>query len=259
MKYALVFKGISYAISDYDIKRTGKEYTIDFDDSIKSFEDNIIKPLTSRGDEVDTFFNTNTSDKLDSYINRMNPKNINLYKYNSQPTDWRYINKIILEGMFLVKQYQEFSKIEYDYVIVTRFDIYIYDSILTMINAYLPKNGVSVVTPNNDCFFMFNGNLLDKMISIFTDMYNRGAVSHSFTELTHNSGIETHAFYSYCGASTKESMKTPFYRINRYMFTPKDHYWFHHTIEEAYDPNSKHYVFQIKPNTEYTSGIILVR
>ena len=41
MKYALVFKGISYAISDYDIKRTGKEYTIDFDDSVKSFEDNI--------------------------------------------------------------------------------------------------------------------------------------------------------------------------------------------------------------------------
>ena len=256
MKFALVIKGLSYVKElNYYNERAKEPHSISFEDSIQSFEDKVINPLRENGHSVDIFFNTNTSDKVDSFIQRLKPCKVILYEYNNKGTTWDYINNLILQGLILVKEH---NKDNYDYIIVTRFDIFIFENILNLFKSYIPEVGISTIAPNNDCFFIFNGQLLDKLIQIFYWMTINIKCTHSFTVFAQINNIIVHSFYNYTGVCTKESTQNPFYRVNRYIFVPKDHYWYHHSIEECFDPNSKHYAFQCPINTEYKSGTIIL-
>jgi len=254
MKYALILKGLSYVKDlDHDNDKVGKSYTIDFDNSIQSFKDKIINPLRENGNDVDIYFNTNSSEKLDKYIENLEPICVSKYEYSHKKSSWALINKLIYDGLLLVKN----KGINYDYIIVTRFDIYIFENIMNVLTAYIPDIGLSTTTPNNDCFFIFNGSLLDKMLNVFRFLYTNNEISHRYPELSQMLGIKVHTFYNYTGACTKESMQVPFYRINRHIFLPKDHSLFIHSLEEALDPSSKHYALQHPINTSYTSGVFI--
>jgi hypothetical protein len=93
------------------------------------------------------------------------------------------------------------------------------------------------------------------MLNIFNFLYKKDEISHQYTQLSQTMEIKVHTFYNYIGACTKESMQVPFYRINRHIFLPKDHFLYFHSLEEAHNSSSKHYAFQHPINTQYTSGV----
>ena len=80
MKYALCFRGISY-YKDYYHADSPQLFDVDFSQSLGSFQKNIIKPLKETGNDVDIFFTTYDSVKLQDYIDIMKPKAVKLNSY----------------------------------------------------------------------------------------------------------------------------------------------------------------------------------
>ena len=69
MRFSLILKGLSYVPdASHENDTTNQSYSVDFRHSVQSFKDKIIHPLREKGHEVDIFFHTNTSEKLEEFI-----------------------------------------------------------------------------------------------------------------------------------------------------------------------------------------------
>ena len=119
MKYALCFRGISY-YKDYYHADSPQLFDVDFSQSLGSFQKNIINPLKETGNDVDIFFTTYDSVKLQDYIDIMKPKAVKLNSYQYlRPGTWRNVLTMFIDTLNLIKN----TNIYYDYIIRIRFDI----------------------------------------------------------------------------------------------------------------------------------------
>ena len=106
--------------------------------------------------------------------------------------------------------------IYYDYIIISRFDNYIFENIL---NVFIAENGVSSISKGEDNFFIISGSILDLVYNYFIELINKNAVTHSYTEYFLSKGLRCHKFYK----EIKDQKNHPFLKTTRQLFTPKNH------------------------------------
>jgi len=189
MKYALALRGISY-LKDYKMGNN-EPYEINFTWSWPFCKTNIIDPLIAEGHSVDIFFNTYNSEKLEYFMNICNPVKSLIKDYNNNilPGDCRHINKINYDTFNLIKQYQCEKQIEYDLIIMSRFDLF---PIAKLTDFYIQKNTISIVAPRLDTFFIIGHSIIDHLI----DLFKHDFMVHEFVKLLYkNYNIKTHLMF----------------------------------------------------------------
>lgn len=147
MKYAICYRGISYK-ENYFNEPGLNPYNVDFYECLPSNKKYLIDPLKEKGNEVDVFYNTYDSPKLKEYIDELNPANVCLSEFNSkiQKYNFPHVTQLIINSLEQIKKYQLENDIMYDYIILTRFDIYLLNDFSEI---YLPENAISVPTRTN--------------------------------------------------------------------------------------------------------------
>jgi hypothetical protein len=247
MKYAICYRGISYK-ENYFNEPGLNSYNVDFCECLPSNKKYLIDPLVEKKNNVDVFFNTYDSLRLSEYINELKPVDINLKQFNSsiQKYNFSHVTQIIIDSLEQIKKYQNDNNIEYDYIILTRFDIVLLNDFSEI---YLPENAISVPTRNDDCFIVISGNLLNDAIEIYKNNQHKCITHHMVYKFLEN-GIRYHAMYpnkpgDECG------YKAPFWRLARVMLTPDGHNVKEYNLEDVYDKNSKYYGFLYPPHEKY--------
>lgn len=110
MRIAILIKGIARAHSTHF--RRGVNYK----NCLDSFKDNIIKPLSERGDEVDVFLTTYNIDGLNDSELR---KDYEAFMVEYVPYHGSTQKMTLYRGLEVIKE----CKKEYDCILMTRFDI----------------------------------------------------------------------------------------------------------------------------------------
>jgi hypothetical protein len=243
MKYALCFRGISY-YKDYYHADSPQLFDVDFSQSLGSFQKNIINPLKETGHDVDVFFTTYDSIKLQEYIDIMKPKAVKLNSYQYlAPGTWRNVLNMIIDTLNLIKN----TNVHYDYIIISRFDNFIFENIL---NVFIAENALSSISKGEDNFFIISGSILDLVYNYFIELINKNAVSHSYTEYFLSKGLRCHKFYK----EIKDQKNHPFLKTTRQLFTPINHTFHLCNLEDLYNPHSEFYGFLYEPVKEFTSS-----
>ena len=247
MRYAICYRGISYK-ENYFNEPGLNPYNVDFHECLPSNKKYLIEPLVEKGNNVDVFFNTYNSPRLSEYVNEFNPVDVNLKKFNSsiQKYNFVHVTQLIIDSLEQIKKYQNDNNIEYDYIILTRFDIVLINDFSEI---YLPENSISVPTRNDDCFIVIAGDLLDRAIEIYKkNQYN--CISHHLVYKFLENNIRYHAMYPN-KPGDECSNKMPFWRLARLVFTPEGHNVKLYNIEDVYDEKSNYYGFLYPPYKEY--------
>jgi hypothetical protein len=251
MRIALAFRGMSY-MKDYIYNlgdgRSTDPYTVDFSDCIPVYFKNVIKPLKDSGHQVDIFFRTYDSVKLQSFIDQLNPIKIVLSEYDplAMPNSM-FGYRIDRDSAKDIKEYQDENGFIYDSVIETRFDLYIYENIT---NLYLPDNTVSVITPGQDALMFYPGIFLPNIINVFNTLANNNVLVLNFCNYL---DVASHTCYN---NKFINNNYYPFYNNSRQLFTPIGHYFkIGGTLEEINDLSSKYYSDVNKCNQTFTSAI----
>lgn len=240
MRYALCLRGISY-LENFPHDYSCEPFTVDFSPCIPYLKENIIQPLVQQGHEVDVYFWTYPSSKLEHFKQEMNPVAVELgtYQYASPGTNASVYNGI-LNVLSLTKQ----SDRAYDYVLCSRFDNVFFEKIT---NVYIPENCLTTVTPRDD-FFIFSYNLFDTLMASFAEFRNRNLMFHDYTSVLSSRGVRCHTMYSHVYISRHY----PFFKTARQLFCKEGHPYRLCDIKDIYNPRSKYYSFIYKANTEYT-------
>jgi len=232
MKYALALRGISY-FKNYGNKGqlpkrmdgSNEPYEINFTWSWPFCKTNIIDPLIAEGHSVDIFFNTYNSEKLEYFMNICNPVKSLIKDYNNNilPGDYRHINKINYDTFNLIKQYQCEKQIEYDLIIMSRFDLF---PIAKLTNLFIPTDTLSIVEKRLDTFFFVGKPILNEI----TDLFKHNFMVHEFVKLLYNNyNIKTHIMFK--NITKREDNHDNKYNIHplacntRNAFIPNTH-WF---------------------------------
>lgn len=112
-------------------------FTIDFRDTAPSFLNKVVKPLQANGHKVDLFLFTYPHDNTSEMKNLYQPVHIHWKNYEEIPLG--IAQTLIGEPMLVdqhlecidgVEAYEKKEEILYDQIIITRFDLYYYQSIL---------------------------------------------------------------------------------------------------------------------------------
>lgn len=247
MKYAICYRGISYK-ENYFNEPGLNPYNVDFCECLPSNKKYLIDPLKKKGDQVDIFFNTYDSIKLNDYVKELNPVDVNLKQFNPsiQKYNFSHVTQIVIDSLEQIKKYQNENNVKYDYIILTRFDIVLLNDFSKI---FLPENAISVPTTNDDCFIVISGNLLEDSISIYKQNQHNCITHHMVYKFLENK-IRYHVMYpnkpgDECGN------KMPFWRLARLVFTPEGHNVKLYNIEDVYDEKSNYYGFLYPSHTEY--------
>lgn len=126
MRYAICYRGISYK-ENYFNEPGLNPYNVDFYECLESNKEYLIHPLREKGNDVDIFYHTYDSLKLKNYIDELNPVDVYLKQFNPgiQKYNFFHVTQLIIDSLEQVKKYQIENNITYDYIILTRFDIYL--------------------------------------------------------------------------------------------------------------------------------------
>ena len=137
MRIGYIFTGITYQenfLSPHHVGHNLNEYTIDFRDTYNNVNNNLIEPYIKQGHEVDTFFVTYNSSIEDKLQELYKPKKIlfteykNTNNFNLKERGKKQINDR-LQGIKLLESYAQEHNIIYDFIFVTRCDLYFYKDI----------------------------------------------------------------------------------------------------------------------------------
>lgn len=249
MKYAICYRGISYK-ENYFNEPGLDPYDVDFNCCIPYNEKNLINPLRENGNEVDIFFNTYESKKIGYYINRLKPVDVRLTEFNPQIKKYNFSNvtQIIIDSLEQIKKYQNENNVKYDYIILSRFDIVIFEDVSKI---FFPKNSISVPQRNDDCFIVISGDLLDKALEIYKENKDR-CITHHMVYRFIEKGIRYHGMYPH-KSGDEGAYNAPIWRLARIMFVPDGHNVKEYNIEDVFDEKSKFYGFKYPPHTEFKS------
>ena len=200
-KVALCFRGLT----DYFLKSY---------DNINNF---IINDLKNEYD-VDIFLNTYKTDLEDTLISLLKPVKI-LYNEMRSGSSVHYIVPIqLIECCDLVKSYEKEKNIEYDYIIITRFDL-TFNNTFSDYNVNFNKvNMECMLVPcynSGDNFFLFKRNYLEPFKTSIQDCINDVNHSHQLYRYFEKNNLPTH----YIGGETTK--RNPVYdvmfRFTRYI------------------------------------------
>lgn len=120
MKLAIILRGISY-YDNPDVKVSNSS-TVDYRECVESMEKNLIVPLKGVFNSIDFFLVTYNSPKLSDLIETFKPIDMMIYPTSSMQTYRKRITvKLMIDCVELLELYPE-----YDYILMTRFDLYYY-------------------------------------------------------------------------------------------------------------------------------------
>jgi len=245
MKYALCFRGISY-YKDYIHNDSNEAFDVDFSQTLNSFKQNIINPLKENGHEVDVFFTTYETEKLNYFIEQMNPVKVKLNTYQTLSAGtWSNVFKIIIDSLTLVKEYQEETNSKYDFIIVSRFDNYIFENIT---NLFIPNNAISSISKGEDNFFIISGYIFELVYNYFIDMKYKNYITHYYIDYCKEHNIRCHKFYN----NIDNPKNYPFLKTARQLFTQKNHTFHLCELDDLFNKDSLYYGFKYSPVKEFT-------
>jgi len=119
---AIVLRGISYD-DNYVCNRDKRTFTVDYRRSVDNYIENIIKPLNK---EVHFFLITNKHKYSDDLLEKYKPKRHIFLDNNTIKSSAKIYSPIAercRDGLYLVRDYMAEECIEYDWIIMTRFDL----------------------------------------------------------------------------------------------------------------------------------------
>lgn len=245
MKYALCFRGISY-FKNYIHNDSNQPYDVDFSQSLNSFKENIINPLKENGHEVDLFFTTYENDKLKYFIEQMKPIKVKLNTYQTLSAGtWSNVFTIIIDSLTLIKEYQEETNNKYDFIIVSRFDNYIFENIT---NLFIPNNAISSILKGDDNFFIISGDIFELVYKNFIDMKDKNYITHYYIDYCKEHNIRCHKLYN----NIDDQKNFPFLKTARQLFTPKNHIFHLCELDDLFNKDSSYYGFKYLPVKDFT-------
>jgi hypothetical protein len=241
MKYALCLRGISY-LENFPYNYSVSPYTIDFSESLPFFQSHIINPLREQKHTVDIFINTYDSIKVATYIDILKPVDTKImnYVYASPGTPNSVFNGVIN----LLEMVDRYTSDVYDFVIISRFDMIFLEKIT---DCFIPLDALTVVTPEDDSFFIISGNYLKRTMDHFIDLRNNNISNHQFAHSFLRKGNRVHLMYNHVNVIGK----APFMRCSREIFTPANHELHMCSYEDIFDKDHRCYGYAYKQSKEY--------
>jgi len=127
MRLAIILYGISY----YTYRHWNNiDVVIDFNKSYNNYKKKIIDHFTKLNYEIDVFIATYKNEQKNKIIKLYNPKKYIFKDFINKNDDDKDLvrNKMFISGLYLCYSYAKVNKINYDLVLITRFDIYFMES-----------------------------------------------------------------------------------------------------------------------------------
>jgi hypothetical protein len=247
MKFALCFRGITY-LDSYNHCHGLPIYKIDFRDTYSSIKENIIDDIITNGNNLDTFITTYNSILNDELINIYSPKKYNFTDYSDVPFDnieeitAKIYIKQTLELISMIETYENEKNFKYDFIIITRSDLYFYQK-FTKINIdynvfnfpFWHMNGS--IFSSEDNFIAFPRNKLIIFKTILNNIINciylnipihlvgKHITLHQLGKFLLDSGETVQYLY---GEKGEGAYDYPIYKFGRHIFGNAKKY----TIEE---------------------------
>lgn len=209
MRIALLLRGITY--NDHYKHWSGGIMKIDYKHNILNVIEQIIKPLKAEHD-VDLYISTYKSAKENDIIKDFDPfASIFIDSCENQIT-------CILKGLELIQQ----SALQYDFVIVSRFDLLLLPNILEIpydinkFNFIWKENPEEDPNCVGDCMHFFAFKFLDSFIATLKQ-YTYTLNLHKIRDylLTYISPTDIHYIYDPVFNSNSDKCKNPLYVIQR--------------------------------------------
>ena len=129
MRIAYIFIGITYDDKYISPIRQNESSTIvDFRETYNNVHDNLIKPYNNQGHIVDTYFVTYHSSIENELEKAYNPKKIIYTEMKTLTVKERSEKQINdrLNGLEKIKEYENENNFKYDFIIITRPDLYFF-------------------------------------------------------------------------------------------------------------------------------------
>jgi hypothetical protein len=244
MRYAICFRGISY-LKDYHYTDNLPNYTVDFSVSLPNIKKMIIEPIKEKSHTVDFFFSTYDSTKLDYFKSELSPLSITLSEYTQTAAGTpNLVYKGVLESLKMLKEEQEKGSFIYDYVMISRFDMVLFEKI---IDIYLPKNAMSVINQGDDGCFLITGDLINDLYTHYIELQKNNISNHQFAIHFKQKGFRVHQLYH----TIVDQYKYPFYKATRHFTKGNPHFICEYN--DHFNPDSLHYIYHYKPFTEFNS------
>lgn len=179
-KIALLFFGFSYTDNNSDIDHY---YNIDFRDSVNNYNKYILNHYKQLNYEIDIFFSTYDHKYRNLLIDTYKPKDHHFedkYIINSRISR----NTHFLKAMDLCYNYSLNNDIDYDYVIITRFDLLFQISFDKVLIDYNKMNIVSILEKRSlicDNLYIFPFDKINEFI--ITIRENINVQSHNYENI----------------------------------------------------------------------------
>ena len=278
MKIALILKGLTYH-EKYPHRYGIPLYTIDFRDTCNSVKTNIIEPYIKAGHEIDIFILTSHStDEIENeLLDFYKPKKWLFTEYTNIPlgTDLcePFILKQAIHSLQIMQEYEIENGFKYDFVHITRPDLYFYQDITSVnidydvINIpfwHIAKTPKGPVFSSEDCWLGVPGNKINKLIQGFYTLLNEKKSMHITGAFMLNNGETVKYLF---GEKGDGAYDYPLYKFGRHIFgnvknfsTIQDNLnvpmnrIFHSIEEKEFVENGKLYpIYRNKSNIEYST------
>ena len=244
MRYAVCFRGISY-LEDYHYVDSLPNYTVDFSVSLPNIKKMIIEPINEKGYTVDFFFSTYPSNKLDYFKSELSPLSVTLSEYKQTAAGTpNLVYKGVLESLKMLKEQQEKGSFTYDYVMISRFDMVLFEKIT---DIYLPKNAMSVINQGDDGCFLISGDLINDLYTHYIDLQTNNISNHQFAIHFKQKGFRVHQLYPVI----VDQYKYPFYKATRHFTKGNPHFICEYN--DHFNPDSRNYIYHYKLSTDFNS------
>lgn len=265
MRIALCLRGISFLSNFKHPLSIVQLHDLDFRNTGPSIKENIIEAFEKQGHTVDIFLVTYHNDLEKELITYYTPVNYCLTDY----TQLDYHNGAVnilnqhLKCIELYTTYEKENTIKYDHVIITRFDLYFYKSILNIgiddkyVNLlFYHHHGPQRIFSSEDNFMMYPGDKTDlvynSVLNVLNNMFNEklniGRTSHNIADFILEAGEIIKYLY---GEKGDGAYDYPFYKFARHIFGPKKEIA---SIEESVNiPINR--IYHFKEEKELGTGI----
>lgn len=186
MKIALCLQGISY----HDTYEKDGGVSVHYNTCIESLRTQVIQVLQNTGATVDLFLNTYEGPRMKDVLRDYQPKRYVFHPFRHQPGGFYVIPQLQRTCALLLEDPN--FKDAYDYVIITRFDVYFYQPIdLTRMDW----NKINYTWLGEDNFFWIPIQFLEPFQSCLFQCSTPSAhdLHHTVTER----GLPQHCMYSH--------------------------------------------------------------